>query len=119
MNVFATRFDPELDADTLRDYLKEKLNDTVTCRKIITERSRFGSFHITAECKDVKDMYNPDVWPEGVFVRRYYEPHKPRAALPGVESLRNGKGNETSASVNASVNADRENDVRGGNQGQS
>ena len=92
VSVFATRFDPELDADTLGVYLKEQINATVTCRKIVSERSRFASFHVTAECKDVDAMYDPDVWPEGVFVRRYYEPRKQRASLPGAESLR--KGNE-------------------------
>lgn len=25
------------------------------------------------ECKDVMEMYNPDVWPVGAFVRRFYE----------------------------------------------
>lgn len=35
VNVFATRFSPNLDADTLRGYLSEKLeNGKVTCRKI-------------------------------------------------------------------------------------
>lgn len=74
VNVFATRFSPTLDADTLRGYLSEKLeNGIVTCRKIETVHSRYGSFHITAECNNVADIYNPKLWPDGTYVRRYYE----------------------------------------------
>ncbi|XP_011661635.2 uncharacterized protein LOC105437100 [Strongylocentrotus purpuratus] len=111
VNVFATRFDPELDADTLGDFLQEKINDTVTCNKIVTERSRFGSFHISAVCQNVEDMYDPDVWPEGVFVRRYYEPRKLQASLPGAESLRKFRKLEHSTPVpTGTVNADRGDD---------
>ena len=80
MNVFATKFSPTLNADTLRVYLSEKLgNGTVTCRKIESARSRFGSFHISAECNNVVDMYDPKLWPAGTYVRRYYEARGHRA----------------------------------------
>ena len=79
VNVFATRFSPTLDADTLRDYLTGKLeNETVTCRKIESTRSRYGSFHVTAECNNVADMYDPKLWPAGTYVRRYYEARGPK-----------------------------------------
>lgn len=76
VNVFATKISPELDADTLAEYLKSKLNRVVTCQKIDSARSRVGSFKVTAECNDVSEMYNPELWPEGALVRRYYEPRK-------------------------------------------
>lgn len=74
MSVFATRFDPGLDADTLCGYLAEKLNNkSIVCRKIVTTQSRYSSFQVTAECSDVACMYDPDLWPAGTYVRRYYE----------------------------------------------
>lgn len=80
VHVFATKFAPSLDADTLRVYLTGKLeNETVTCRKIESARSRYGSFHITAECMNVADMYDPQVWPAGIYVRRFYEARGIRA----------------------------------------
>ncbi len=48
----------------------------VTCQRIATVNSRHDSFKISAECKDVGDMYNPELWLEGAFVRRFYEPRK-------------------------------------------
>ena len=93
VSVFATRFSPDVDADTLKDYLVEKLaNTSVTCRRIETASSRFGSFHVTADCKEVADMFSPHVWPAGVYVRRYYEPRVSRVsagvALERVEEPR-------------------------------
>lgn len=81
VSVFATRFDPCLEADTLSNYLKSKLGRAVECRKIETVHGRFSSFHVTAECKEVAEMYDPDLWPTGSFVRRYYEARQRR--LPG------------------------------------
>ncbi|KAJ8415300.1 hypothetical protein AAFF_G00422800 [Aldrovandia affinis] len=69
VSVFATKFDPNVDADTLSDYLKEKLGREVKCRKIETAQSRFSSFCVTAECNDVAEMYDPQLWPAGSFVR--------------------------------------------------
>lgn len=82
VSVFATKFDPRLEADALSAYLKENLGRDVKCRKIETAHGRFSSFHITAECNEVADMYVPELWPAGVFVRRYYE-------------SRRGKGQDT------------------------
>ncbi len=39
VSVFATRFSPDLDSQTLCDYLTEKLSKTVTCRRIDTTRA--------------------------------------------------------------------------------
>lgn len=37
---------------------------------------RYGSLKVSAECNEVSEMYNPEIWPEGAFVRRYYEPRR-------------------------------------------
>jgi len=43
---------------------------------------RFSSFHVTAECEDPKVMYDPQVWPTGTYIRRFYEPRKHSRATP-------------------------------------
>lgn len=80
VSVCATKFDPNLDANTLSVYLKEKLVREVNCLKIELTRSRFSSFCVTAECNNVAEMYDPQLWPAGSFVRRYFEPRQPRGA---------------------------------------
>ena len=81
MSVFATKFSPDLDIETLTRYMKDKLGRDVTCQKIEIIQSRFSSFKITAECKEVDEMYNPELWPEGTFVRRFYEARKPKSTV--------------------------------------
>ena len=81
VNVFATRFDPDMEASDLVEYLKDRLGRNVECTKIATERKRFSSFHIRAECNTIDEMYAPDLWPEGAYVRRYYEPRKSQSAV--------------------------------------
>ena len=65
VSVFVSKFDPNLDAITLSDYLKDKLDREVKCRKIETTLSRFSSFCVTAECDNVAEMYDPHLWPAG------------------------------------------------------
>lgn len=81
VSVFATKFSPDLDSETLTSYMKDKLGRDVTCQKIETVQTRFSSFKITAECKEVGEMYNPELWPEGTFVRRFYEARKPKSSV--------------------------------------
>ncbi len=93
VSVFATKFTPDLDADTLSNYLIDKLHREVTCLKINTAHGRFSSFKISAECNDVKELYDPGLWTEGAFVRRFYEVRKPRATVsaanePGVSGTK-------------------------------
>ncbi|KAG7518992.1 hypothetical protein JOB18_049125 [Solea senegalensis] len=87
VSVFASKFDPNLDSDTLSIYLKDKLKRKVICRKIETSGSRFSSFCVTAECNNVAEMYDPHLWPAGSFVRRYFEPRQPRGVGFGAAGL--------------------------------
>ncbi len=76
VSVFVSKFTPDLDALTLSEYLKEKLGRDVACQKIETVQSRYSSFKVSAECNEVSEMYDLQLWPEGAFVRRYYEPRR-------------------------------------------
>lgn len=82
VSVFASKFSPDLDVQTLTDYLKDQLHRDVVCQKIATRNTRFASFKVTAECRDVAEMYNPEIWPVGSYVRRFYEPRS-KAGVSG------------------------------------
>ena len=97
VSVFASKFDPNLNADTLSVYLRDKLGREVNCRKIETPRSRFSSFCVTAECNNVAEMYDPHLWPAGSFVRRYFEPRQPRGASAGSVDLEGNRRPQTLA----------------------
>lgn len=76
VSVFASRFSPDVDSEELTCYLKGKLQRDVTCQKIDSVQKRYNSFKITAECAKVEEMYEPELWPEGIFVRRFFEARK-------------------------------------------
>ncbi len=80
INVFATRFLTDLEADTLMEFPHQKLKVAVTYHKIVTERKRFSSLQVTAECEDLTVMYDPEIWPTGAYVRMYYEPRRSKGA---------------------------------------
>lgn len=50
----------------------------MTCKKIASTSNRFGSFQVVAECKEVAELYDTQLWPAGIYVRRYYEARKSR-----------------------------------------
>ncbi|KAK7915620.1 hypothetical protein WMY93_011381 [Mugilogobius chulae] len=78
VSLFATRFDPVLEAATLHEYLTQRLNNkSVICKKISAAHSRYSSFHVTVDCNDIAVMYDPDLWPAGAYIRRYYEARRP------------------------------------------
>ncbi len=58
-------------------YLKTKLGQNVICERIDTGSNRFSSFKACAECDDVAEMYNPELWSKGSVVQCCYEPRKP------------------------------------------
>ena len=51
VSVFASRFSPDIGAKLLHAHLENKLGCGVSRERIVTK--------ISAECKDVGDMYNP------------------------------------------------------------
>lgn len=77
------KFDLNLNTDTLSVYLKKKLGWEVNCRKIDSMRSRYSSFCVTAECNDVVEMCDPQLWPAGYYIWRYYEPRPPEMPVGG------------------------------------
>ncbi len=62
VSVSSTKFSPHLDTPNF------------ICQKTDTVHSRLYSFKVSAEYSEVDKMYNPELWPEGAFVRCYYEP---------------------------------------------
>ncbi len=101
VSVFATKFTLDLNAETLSNYLKEKLGRDVNCQRIATMNNRYSSFKVSAECINVTEMYSPELWPEGSVVRRYYEPRKVRALGANVAASTSG------ASVTEGATADQ------------
>ena len=62
---------------------------------------------ITADCKEVADMYSPQIWPAGVYVRSYFEPRGHRVSPGnnpvGRNELLHSETNEAGATASYTV----------------
>lgn len=64
----------------------------VTCIKIDLAQSQYSSFKVPEESDDVRDVYAPDLWPEGALVWRFYEMHQSKEAVVTGVSQKNASG---------------------------
>jgi hypothetical protein len=56
--------------------LKEKMNNNTVKCELIKKGERSSSFCVSAECLSADGIYDPTLWPEGSYVRRYYSDRK-------------------------------------------
>ena len=53
-------------------WLKSQLDIEYQCDEVPTKASYYKCFKVTALCDDPEFFYSPDIWPAGVFVRKFY-----------------------------------------------
>ena len=71
-SIFLTRLDPGTLPDDIVKFAKGSLELDVKCEKLVTKFDTYASFRVDCICKDPAVLYNPDSWPAGVLVRKYY-----------------------------------------------
>lgn len=77
-NVFATRFNPNLEPDELKKYLEEKLSSlgSISVERLKSKfAEHYSSFYIKAECDDPSVFMDPEIWPAGIYFR-WYRPNR-------------------------------------------
>lgn len=81
-NVFATRFDPSVKPDRVKNYLEKNLEGLkdLTVEAVKTKYNTYASFHITAKCTDPSVFMDETIWPEDVFVRWWRTHREPKTA---------------------------------------
>ena len=87
--MFATRYGPNVDISYVKSDLEVKLKITTGKDHIVNVervRSRFdsySSFKITCMCDDISVLYNPSIWPKGIFVKRWVDHRNSRDSITG------------------------------------
>lgn len=78
-SIFASRFATDVEPEVLQAHLEHILKLEVTCESLPTRRDTYSSFHVKCNCPDPSVFMNPEVWPEGAYVRWFHEkPRTPR-----------------------------------------
>ena len=72
-DVFLYRIDTAIDEQNIVDYLTEK---NITARQVTCmskHESAFKSFKITVAVSNFQQLLDPNLWPEGVRIRKFYQ----------------------------------------------
>ena len=71
-DIFVGNCDPSVTVDSLRKYLKEEMNIEITKGDQLVSNSDYASFKLTLKLDDRSKLLSPDMWPEGVICRKFY-----------------------------------------------
>ena len=85
-NVFASRFQPDLQSTQLKAELEPTLNITIDyCIKLQSYKLQITTFNVATRCDDPSIFMQVDTWPADCYVQRM---HKPQQANANVNSAR-------------------------------
>ena len=75
-DVFVSRLNPETSESDMTYFVKLQFPEAtnVTCTKLKTKFDSYSSFRITLNGINFKDSLNPESWPNGVLIKRFYSP---------------------------------------------
>lgn len=72
-NLYVGRCDPNVSTDDIVKYIQDEINiEPLNCDLISKPDLPVKSFRVCVRASDVETLLQPDVWPENICVRRYY-----------------------------------------------
>jgi len=74
-SLFVTRLPPDATAEDLTEFVAQVFKLDASCNKIVAGQYHL-SFKVTVHTSHPKSLYDNSRWPEGAFVRHYYEPRE-------------------------------------------
>ena len=76
LKVFVTGVHPSTRCEDVTQHLQERMKNKTVKSVLIKEHEHSKSFCVTAQCLTVDEIYDANLWPEGVTVRRFYDSRK-------------------------------------------
>ena len=70
--VFVSRLLPETTAEEMEAFVQETHHLSSKCVKLETKHDSYASFKVAVTCDNVPDIYDPEKWAVGAYIRRYY-----------------------------------------------
>ena len=78
LSVFISRLDPTESIDELSlyiyIYIKSVHSVDAKCKKLKTKHDNYASFKIDVVCNNASKFFNPENWPAGVYLRKFFNP---------------------------------------------
>ena len=73
IGIFVSRLHCETTAEQVKDHVLQKLDTNFKIKKLETKFKTYSSFLVETGLKHVQSLLDPDIWPEGTLIKRYYE----------------------------------------------
>ena len=70
--VFVSRLLPETTAEDMEAFVQETHHLSSKCVKLEAKHQSCASFKVEVTCDNAPDIYDPEMWPVGAYIRRYY-----------------------------------------------
>ena len=77
IEVFITRLSPDTENFQIAEFLKKDHNIDTVVERLTTRYDSYSSFKIKTTTEHIKTVMNPETWPEGVLIRKFFNP-KPK-----------------------------------------
>ena len=75
-NLFTSWWRPTVTSEEVRDFLKNRHSLSSECNEVPTKAIKYKCFKISVISTNDIDLFNPDLWPRGVQVSKFY--NRPR-----------------------------------------
>ena len=74
-DLFISNCDVEVTADSLCEYILDEFKVKVQkCENLVTRYHDYKSFKVSLLVSDRIKLLNPQLWPEGIVCRKFYNP---------------------------------------------
>ena len=74
-DIFISNCDTEVTADSLGRYIYDEFKVKVQkCENLVTRYNDYKSFKVSLLVNDRVKLLNPELWPEGIICRKFYNP---------------------------------------------
>ena len=80
VRVFATRFDPDTTKEDVKQHPHNELSVDFSVPELKTKFPTYKSFKIEGVCESYGVIFNSEVWPENVLVRKFMMRNKSQSA---------------------------------------
>ena len=71
-SVFISRLSPDTSCEDIIKYANDSLKLSVKCEKLKSKFDSYASFKIDVVCNNPAMLYNPESWPSGILVRKFF-----------------------------------------------
>ena len=77
MAIYIWETDLEVTTDSLISYVKKETGiSVIACKELETRSTMSKSFKISLNMSDRQKLLDPNVWPEEIICRKFYNPRR-------------------------------------------